>query len=230
MNNIGDRESLNKTSLERKALESIKTFSLLSIIAFVLDAVILVISLFYLTRLLSPLFQPTTPSASFLGLEITIIVISIIVAIMLPLSFVFLRRGYKILKGISTDFSSPYTGVNLFFISLILVVVGAIAIIPVALLHASVAAIAVGILAIVLIGAIMGPVGEILALIVGSFRLRTHFNNSTYGTAGILFIVGILVLFLSVVAAILVYVATDSQLKKELSIPRYSVKWKDWLP
>ena len=39
---------------------------------------------------------------------------------------------------------------------------GVIAIIPVALLHASVAAVAVGILAIVLIGAIMRLVGEIL--------------------------------------------------------------------
>ncbi len=106
----------------------------------------------------------------------------------------------------------------LFFISLILVVVGVIEIIPVALLHASVAAIAVGILAIVLIGAIMGLVGGIFALIVGSFRLRTHFNNSTYGTAGILFTVGIFVPFLSMVAAILVYVVTDSQLKKELRI------------
>ena len=50
----------------------------------------------------------------------------------------------------------------LFFISLILVVVGVIEIISVALLHASVAAVAVGILAIVLIGAIMRLVGEIL--------------------------------------------------------------------
>ena len=51
---------------------------------------------------------------------------------------------------------------------------------------------------VIIVGAIPGLVGEMLAPIVGSFRLRTHFNNSIYGTAGVPLMVDIFVPFLSI--------------------------------
>ncbi|MDA8054056.1 MAG: DUF973 family protein [Thermoplasmatales archaeon] len=208
------------TKTEHDALENIRLFSLLSIVGFVIDAAIAVISVFYITSLLSSLLQTSAVSPSLLGFDVAIIVMGVVAAILLLLSFVFLRRGYRTLKGISTAFSSPYTGVNLFFIGLVLVVVGAIVFIPIALLHVSLAHIAIGMIVVVLIGAVMSFVGEILALIVGSFRLKTQFNNSTYGTAGIMFIIGIFIPFLPMVGAILLYTATNSQLKKEPRIQK----------
>ncbi len=57
---------------------------------------------------------------------------------------------------------------------------------------------AIGIIVVIIVRAILGLVGEILDLIVGSFRLRIHFINSTYGTAGVPFMVDIFVPFLSI--------------------------------
>ena len=210
---------LNKTTMEHNALKYIGTFSLLSIIAFALSAGIAVVSLSYLTRFLTSILQTSAVSTSLLGFEIAIIVGGIVTGILQLLSFVFLRKGYKTLKGISTAFSSPYSGVNLFFLGLVLVIIGVIVFIPLLLLHATVAGVAIGIIAIVLIGAVLCLVGEILALIVGSFRLKAHFNNSSYGISGIMFIVGIFVPFISLVGAILIYVTTNSELKKDPITP-----------
>ena len=57
---------------------------------------------------------------------------------------------------------------------------------------------AIGIIVVIIVRAILGLVGEILALIVGSFMLRIHFINSTYGTAGVPFMMRIFAPFLSI--------------------------------
>lgn len=125
----------------------------------------------------------------------------------------FLRSGYRHLRGTSGGFDSPYTGINLYFIALILIFVGMVLIIGAALSTSLI--LVFGGVVVILVGGIMGLVGEILGLVVGAFRLRDHFNKSAFGTAGIMFIVGIFIPLFSFVGAILVYRGTSSILNEK---------------
>jgi hypothetical protein len=206
---------------KRDALENIRTFSILSITGFVIDGAVFVVVLYYISRLFSSILQPPASSPPIIGFLVAIIAMSMVTTALLLLSFVFLRRGYKILKGISPIFSSPYTGVNLFFIGLSMNLLGGILSVPAEILHIAGAALAIVAIIIVLAGAVLSLIGTILALIMGSFRLKEQFNNSTYGTAGIVFIVGLFVPFLSLAGAILIYTTTNGQLKNDIATRQY---------
>ena len=150
--------------------------------------------------------------------ELAMGVLGLVSAILMLPSFVFLRRGYRVLKGMSEEFSSSYTGVNLFFIGLLVIIVGSIALIPLIVIHVSAVAVSIGIIAVLIVGAIMTFIGEILAIIVGPFRLRTYFNKPTFGTAGIMMIIGIFIPFISMVGVVLIYVGANSLLKSSPTV------------
>ena len=215
------QDSVVNAQSEIDALKNIRTFSLLSIFGFAIDAVVGIFALLTLSKLLSSFLTPSTASTAAynnLGTELMLGGLGITSAILMLASLVFLRRGYRVLKGISGEFASPYNGVNMIFIGLIIIVIGSIALVPVAIFLASPLALAFGIAAVLIVGSILSFIGEILALIVGPFRLETHFNKSTFRTAGILLIVGIFVPFVSIAGVVLIYAGANSLLKSKPAI------------
>lgn len=216
MDQNSGNDTAAKASSEINALRSIRTFSLLSIFAFALDAVAIIFVFATFSKLISSFVavSPASPAAyANLGIELAMGVLGLVSAILMLLSFVFLRRGYRVLKGMSEEFSSPYTGVNLFFIGLLVVIVGSVALIPLIAVHVSAAAVSIGIIAVLIVGLILAFIGEILAIIVGPFRLRTYFNKPTFGTAGIMMIIGIFIPFISIAGVVLMYSASNSMLR-----------------
>ena len=216
MDQVVEHDPAAKTSSELKALRNIRTFSILSIFGFAIDAVVAILALLSLPKLLTSFLTPSaSPVASFsyLGIEFSLGGLGIAAAVLMLLSFVFLRRGYRALKGISKEFSSPYMGVNMFFVGLLVMIIGTVAVIPLALLRASAIALSLSIIAVLVIGSILAFIGEILALIVGPFRLGTYFNKSTFRTAGIMMIIGIFIPFISIAGVVLIYSGANSVLR-----------------
>ncbi len=197
---------------EINALRDIRKFSLLSMIGFAISVVTLATLFAYLGVIVSSIATPTQNIGPLSGVLIALGLISIGSALLLLVSFVFLRSGYRTLKGISDRFKSPYTGINLYFAGLVVAVLGGAAVVGGAIAHSSVLVIAA--IIVILLGGILGFVGEILGMVIGSFRLRDHFNNHTFGTAGIMFIIGIFFSPLNLVGAILIYRVTNSIIKE----------------
>jgi hypothetical protein len=216
MDRVVGQDPIAKTSSELEALRNIRTFSILSFFGFATDAVVAILALLSLPKLLTSFPTPSSAhTASFvsLGIAFSLGGLGIAAALLMILSFVFLRRGYRALKGVSKEFSSPYTGVNMFFIGLLVIILGSIIIIPLALFSTSAIALSIGIIAVLVIGSILAFIGEILALIVGPFRLGTYFNKSTFRTAGIIMIIGLFVPFISIAGVVLIYSAANSVLR-----------------
>ena len=216
MDQVVGHDPVAKTSSEMEALRNIRTFSILSIFGFAIDAVVAILALLSLPKLLTSFLTPSaSPVASFsyLGIEFSLGGLGIAAAVLMLLSFVFLRRGYRALKGISKEFSSPYMGVNMFFVGLLVIIIGTVVIIPLAFLRASALALSLSILAVLVIGSILAFIGEILAIIVGPFRLGTYFNKSTFRTAGIMMIIGLFIPFVSIAGVVLIYSGANSVLK-----------------
>jgi uncharacterized membrane protein len=201
------------TSNEMTALHDVKKFSILAILGFLLGMVGLALGVSYLLTALSRGISSPQPLTSSLSYTYSILPISVPAIVIQIVSLVFLRSGYSHLKGTSERFDSPYTGINLYFIALILIFVGMVLIIGAAL-STSVVMILGGFV-MILVGGIMGLVGEVLGLVIGAFRLRDHFDKSAFGTAGIMYVVGIFIPLFSFVGAILVYRGTSSILNEK---------------
>ena len=221
MDQNAGQDTAARTSSEINALRNIRTFSLLSIFGFALDAVAIIFAFTMFSKLISSFATTSTASPAAyanLGVELAMGVLGLVSAILMLLSFVFLRRSYRVLKGMSEEFSSPYTGVNLFFIGLLVIIVGSIALIPLIMVHVSAVAVSIGIIVVLIVGVIMTFIGEILAIIVGPFKLRTYFNKPTFGTAGVMVIIGIFIPFISMVGVVLIYVGANSLLKSSPTV------------
>ena len=201
---------------EMTALHDVKNFSILAIVGFLLGMVGLALGVSYLLTALSRGISSPQPLTSSLSATYSILPISVPAIILQIVSLVFLRSGYRHLKSTSGRFDSPYTGINLYFTALILIFLGIVLIIGAAL-NTSLILVFGGVL-MILVGGIMGLVGEILGLAIGAFRLRDHFNKSAFGTAGIMYLVGIFIPLFSFVGAILVYRGTCSILNEKKAV------------
>ncbi|MGC8562850.1 MAG: DUF973 family protein [Thermoplasmata archaeon] len=194
------------------ALKKVRTFSMLSIAGNAVDLAAFVIVVLSIGVILKDI-SSTSKLLESAGLAIfSASFLSIGASVLMLVSFVYLRSGYGLLKKSSERFNSPYTGVNLFFAGLILIVVAVLLVLGGAMAN-SLGLILVG-AAIMIVAGIMILVGEILGLILGSFRMRDYFNDSTFSTAGIMFIIGIFFALFSFIGAILVYLGTNSAIKR----------------
>ncbi len=200
---------------EAEALKRIRTFAILAIGAYSLALIAFFAMIYYLEAVIR--YETVTKGVT-LGVysifevggpSLPIVVsFSVAFAILLLLSFVYLRSGYGVLKSTSDRFNSPYAGINIYFAGLVVVVLGA-SIILARLVGVSNAPLVDGII-IVNMGGLISLPGEIFGLILGSMRLRDHFKRSNFLTAGVLFIVGLFLAPFSLIGAILIYRETDS--------------------
>jgi len=73
---------------------------------------------------------------------------------------------------------------------------------------------------VLVIGAIIALIGNILTFVVGAFKLQSRYQNSLYMAAGILFVIGIAFLLvgfsgiLTLVGYVLMYIALGDTINK----------------
>lgn len=188
-----DQPNSAPSSPEVDALLGIRRFSLLSMIGFLILPIVLLVGLAHSNYNVGSLFFMTIFS-------LTIISSAILVIALLPL-----RSGYRTLKGISPSFDSAYTGTSLYFVGLILVIVGSL--IAVFSVRTGLGTFIFGVI-VIAVGGIAAFVGTVLALIIGTFRLNDRYDG--FAAPAVLFILGIFLPFCSLIAVILTYTRTDS--------------------
>ncbi|MEM0141390.1 MAG: DUF973 family protein [Thermoplasmatales archaeon] len=191
-----------------QALDGIRTFSIISIIGYVLSTISFIISVGEIRLIISGISGTT--GIHFQAALIVPLILSIVGFIIIMLSLLFLRKGYSLLKGEYHEFRSPYTGIALYFIGLIVVIL-AIAVVIAAGVTGLVAIVLVGV-ALIFIGGIMSLLGIILALVVGIFRLDGKYGG--FAAAAILFIFGLFLPLFSFIAAILVYLRASKKIRE----------------
>ncbi len=155
------------------------------------------------------------------------LLILLLVAVGIALYAIFgkIRPGIRQLSEVDSGFRICYTGTTLMLTGLVIVVLGLIvlaAMFAAASSSPEITVIGGLILAfgVLLIGGIIGLIGNILTFVVGAFKLRSRYQNSLYMVAGILFVVDILLMFLglggilSAVGYILMYIALGGTINK----------------
>ncbi|MEM0137989.1 MAG: DUF973 family protein [Thermoplasmata archaeon] len=205
----------NTPSIEQAALKSIRNFSLLSMTGYLILTIAFLL-LIALPVVVYSIISPASISTSALTrplISLLAAYLSMIVAgsVILVIAIIPLRWGYGDLKKISEDFSLPYTGTTLYFVGLILVVLGVLATMVSVLVFPRTPSI-FGSLAIAVIGGIMVFIGGILTLIVGAFRLDRRYGGFT--APAVLFILGLFFSLFSFVAVIIMYNRTTREIRK----------------
>lgn len=193
-----------KTEKEIQALHSMSVSALIAIAGYIFELAILVFVLAFSSGVkhavsISP---PSRAYAILSAFLIRMSIVAVIGTLLILVSFVFLRSGYKILKDISAAFDTPYNGINILFIGIILDLIGYLMIVVGSLPPSFLLVFGV---VVVVVGAVTCLLGEILGLIMGMFRLRDHFKEKRFSTSGIAYIVGIFTVVFSIIGAVLLY-------------------------
>ncbi len=206
---------------DKNALIKIRKFSILSIIGYSLDTISIFILLYYIFSMITKSFNSPSSIIQYEFIDSYVFIfaetISLVAAVLLFFSFVYLRSGYRLLRNSSNDFKSPYIGTNLFFIGLIITILGSIVILSyLRIFHPSTSpalGAIIGLSALAIIGGILSFIGEIMSLIIGSYDLKDYFKKHSFGTAGIMFIIGIFIPLFNLIGVILIYTTSTSLLK-----------------
>lgn len=207
-------ETPESTNRDISALKSVRLFSITALIGYIFTTISFVISISNAFMILSD-FQGKRVAiiSPMLILSITFSIVGFVVII---LSLLFIREGYRQLMGDRVEFRSPYKGTVLYFYGLILALAGVVVIVsgiiyyPVLLLAGAI---------LVITGGVMSFIGIILALIVGVFRLDGMYGG--FAAAAVLFIFGLFFPVFSFVAAALIYNRTTRKIA-ELSRKQFS--------
>jgi hypothetical protein len=174
---------------------------------------------------------PLGPSA-FAGVvgAVVLLLILLLVAVGIALYAIFgkIRPGMRQLSEVDNGFRICYTGTTLMLVGLVIMVLGIIVLAamfaaasfsPGATWGAVVSGLILA-LGVLLIGGIIGLIGNILTFIVGAFKLHGKYQNSLYMVAGILFVVDIILMFLglggilTIVGYILMYIALGDTINR----------------
>jgi hypothetical protein len=142
---------------------------------------------------------PHGPSAfaGVIGAVVTLLIL-LLVAVGIALYAIFgkIRPGMRQLSEVDNGFRICYTGTTLMLVGLVIMVLGLIVLAAVFAAagfspEATWGAVVGGLilaLGVLLIGGIIGLIGNILTFVVGAFKLHSRYQNSLYMVAGILFV------------------------------------------
>lgn len=176
-----------------------------------------------MTKAFTSIFAPI-PSSALLATPLLIIgglLMIIALALGIYAILVKIRSGFRYLSRVDSRFRISYTGTTLMIVGLVIVVIGIIALIAMAALLASSETGAVTTsFAVLILGFIVALVGQILTLLIGAFRLHGRYNESLYQSAGILYIIAIIILppIFGLIAAILMYMALKTTINKLITL------------
>ena len=124
----------------------------------------------------------------------------LLVAVGIALYAIFgkIRPGMRRLSEIDDRFRISYAGTTLILVGLVKMVLGLIVVVavfaaagssPEAMRGAEIGGLTL--FGVLVIGAIIALIGNILTFVVGAFKLQSRYQNSLYMAAGILFVIGI---------------------------------------
>lgn len=124
----------------------------------------------------------------------------LLVAVGIALYAIFgkIRPGMRRLSEIDDRFRISYAGTTLILVGLVKMVLGLIVVVavlaaagssPEAMRGAVIGGLTL--FGVLVIGAIIALIGNILTFVVGAFKLQSRYQNSLYMAAGILFVIGI---------------------------------------
>jgi hypothetical protein len=167
--------------------------------------------------------------AGILGtLTFLILLLLVVVVILLYAIFGKIWPGMRQLSEVDNGFRISYTGTTLMLVGLVIMVLGLIVLAamfaaagfsPGATWGAVLGGLILA-LVVLLIGGIIGLIGNILTFVVGAFKLHSRYQNSLYMVAGIFFVVDIILVFLglggilSAVGYVLIYIALSDTINK----------------
>jgi hypothetical protein len=173
---------------------------------------------------------PHGPSA-FAGVigAVATLLILLLVAVGIALYAIFgkIRPGMRQLSEIDDGFRISYTGTTLILVGLVIMVLGLIVVVAVFAAAGSspetMRGAVIGgltLFGVLVIGAIIALIGNILTFVVGAFKLQSRYQNSLYMAAGILFVIDIALLLvgfsgiLTLVGYVLMYIALGDTINK----------------
>ncbi len=178
-------------------------------------------------------FMATVPhgasaSAVIVGAEATLLIL-LLVAVSIALYAIFgkIRPGMRQLSEVDSGFRICYTGTTLMFVGLVILVLGIIVVVamfaaagssPETMRGAVIGGLTL--FGVLVIGAIIALIGNILTFVVGAFKLQSRYQNSLYMAAGILFVIDIALLLvgfsgiLTLVGYVLMYIALGDTINK----------------
>jgi len=124
----------------------------------------------------------------------------LLVAVGIALYAIFgkIRPGMRRLSEIDDRFRISYAGTTLILVGLVKMVLGLMVVVavfaaagssPEAMRGAEIGGLTL--FGVLVIGAIIALIGNILTFVVGAFKLQSRYQNSLYMAAGILFVIGI---------------------------------------
>jgi hypothetical protein len=173
---------------------------------------------------------PHGPSAfaGVIGAVATLLVLSLVaVGIVLYAIFGKIRPGMRQLSEVDSGFRICYTGTTLMLVGLVIVALGLIVVVAVFAAAGSspetMRGAVIGgltLFGVLVIGAIIALIGNILTFVVGAFKLHSRYQNSLYMAAGILFVLDIALFLvgfsgiLTLVGYILMYIALGDTINK----------------
>jgi len=171
---------------------------------------------------------PHRPFAEVIGAVATLLIL-LLVAVGIALYAIFgkIRPGMRQLSEVDNGFRISYTGTTLILVGLVIMVLGLIVVVAVFAAAGSspetMRGAVIGgltLFGVLVIGAIIALIGNILTFVVGAFLLYSKYQNSLYMAAGILFVIDIAMShvgfsgILTLVGYVLMYIALGDTINK----------------
>jgi hypothetical protein len=218
-------------NVEISALETLRDGFLFLLVAVIVGIVAVLAGLIFIIAAFG--FMPAAPHgpSAFAGVigAVATLLILLLVAVGIALYAIFgkIRPGMRQLSEIDDGFRISYTGTTLILVGLVIMVLGLIVVVAVFAAAGSspetMRGAVIGgltLFGVLVIGAIIALIGNILTFVVGAFKLQSRYQNSLYMAAGILFVIDIALLLvgfsgiLTLVGYVLMYIALGDTINK----------------
>lgn len=218
-------------NVEISALRTLRSGFLFLLVAVIVGVIAVLAGLLSIIAAFG--FMPAAPHgpsafAGVIGAVATLLVLLLVaVGIVLYAVFGKIRPGMRQLSEVDNGFRISYTGTTLMLVGLVIMVLGLIVVVAVFAAAGSspetMRGAVIGgltLFGVLVIGAIIALIGNILTFVVGAFLLYSKYQNSLYMAAGILFVIDIaksLVGFsgiLTLVGYVLMYIALGDTINK----------------
>ena len=218
-------------NMEISALETLRDGFLFLLVAVIVGIVAVLAGLIFIIAAFGFMAAAPHGPSAFAGVigAVATLLILLLVAVGIALYAIFgkIRPGMRQLSEIDDGFRISYTGTTLILVGLVIMVLGLIVVVAVFAAAGSspetMRGAVIGgltLFGVLVIGAIIALIGNILTFVVGAFKLQSRYQNSLYMAAGILFVIDIALLLvgssgiLTLVGYVLMYIALGDTINK----------------
>jgi hypothetical protein len=216
-------------NVEISALRTLRSGFLFLLVAVIVGIVAVLAGLFSIIAAFGFMAAAPHGPSAFAGVigAVATLLILLLVAVGIVLYAIFgkIRPGMRQLSEVDNGFRICYTGTTLILVGLVIMVLGLIVVVAVFAAAGSspetMRGAVIGgltLFGVLVIGAIIALIGNILTFVVGAFLLYSKHQNSLYMAAGILFVIDIALFgfsgILTLVGYVLMYIALGDTINK----------------